>query len=202
MRFCGRMCRVQQTEDHLPHHPDSATLQAGLADVRRSPADHGVVELLVLRPAVDDRVVADAVMADLEHGIVGDTWLDRGNSRTADGAADPLAQVTVMNSRAALLMAGSRERMPLAGDQIYLDLDLSVDNLPPGTVLDFGEAALEVTAAPHTGCSKFAARFGVDALRLTADPDGRQLRLRGINARVVRRGEIRAGSRVRVLRPQ
>lgn len=188
--------------DHATHHPDSATLQAGLADVRRSPTDQGTVELLVVRPAVDERIVADTVTADLEQGIVGDTWLERGNSRTADGAADPQAQITVMNSRAARLMAGSRERMPLAGDQVYLDLDLSIDNLPPGTVLDFGEAALEVTAAPHTGCSKFAARFGVDALRLTADPDGRQLRLRGINARVVRPGVIRAGSTVRAVRPE
>jgi MOSC domain-containing protein YiiM len=118
-----------------------------------------------------------------------------------DGSADPDAQVTVMNSRAALLVASTRERMPLAGDQVYVDLDLSVDNLPTGTVLDFGDAALEVTAAPHTGCAKFSARFGVDALRLTATPEGRSLRLRGINTRVLRGGVIRVGDDVRVVRP-
>ena len=105
-----------------------------------------------------------------------------------------------MNSRAALLVAATRERMPLAGDQVYVDLDLSVDNLPAGTVLDFGDAALEVTAAPHTGCAKFSARFGVDALRLTATPEGRSLRLRGINTRVLRSGVIRIGDVVRVVR--
>jgi hypothetical protein len=195
------MCRVREQEEHKPHHPDMATLQAGLAEVRRSPTDSGTVEMLVLRPAVDVRELVDAVTADMDRGFVGDSWLERGNTRTPDGSADPQAQVTVMNSRAALLMAGQRERIPLAGDQLYLDLDLSVDNLPTGTVLQFSDAALEVTAAPHTGCSKFTARFGVDALRLTAAPDGLRLRLRGINARVVRPGTISVGETVRVVRP-
>jgi len=195
------MCRVTHPEEHRPHHPDAETLQAGLPEVRRSPSDAGVVDMLVLRPAVDVRTVVDAVTADLELGFVGDGWLERGNSRRPDGSADPDAQVTIMNSRAALLMAGQRERMALAGDQVYLDLDLSVDNLPAGTVLDFGKAALEVTPPPHTGCSKFKDRFGIDALRLTADTDGRYLRLRGINARVVRAGTISVGDVARVTRP-
>jgi hypothetical protein len=194
------MWRVTDHEEHKRHHPDTAALQAGLGEVRRSPADSGVVEMLVLRPAVDVRTVVDTVTADVDLGFVGDGWLERGNSRRPDGSADPDAQVTVMNARAALLMAGQRERMPLAGDQVYLDLDLSVDNLPPGTVLDFGNAALEVTAAPHTGCSKFKDRFGIDALRLTADADGLQLRLRGINARVVRAGTISVGDTAKVIR--
>jgi MOSC domain-containing protein YiiM len=192
---------MSDAQTHGPHHVDAATLRAGLAEVRRSPSDAGIVEMLVVRPAVDARSVVDRVQVDLQRGLVGDSWLERGNSRTPDGSADPQAQVTVMNSRAALLMAGQRDRMPLAGDQLYLDLDLSVDNLPTGTVLEFADAALEVTAAPHTGCSKFTARFGVDALRLTATPDGLQLRLRGINARVVRPGAISVGETVRVVRP-
>ncbi len=196
------MWRVAQHEEHVPHHPDSAALQAGLPDVRMSPADAGVVEMLVLRPAVDVRSVVDTATADVDLGMVGDGWRDRGNRRMPGGVADPDDQVTIMNSRAALLMAGRRDRMPLAGDQVYLDLDLSVDNLPSGTVLEFGNAALEVTATPHTGCSKFKARFGIDALRLTADADGRYLRLRGINARVVRSGTISVGDVVRVIRPQ
>lgn len=187
--------------EHAPFHRDADDLAAGLDTVRRSPADSGVVDLLVIRPRVEERQVRDSVELDLERGIVGDTWMERGSSRSADGGPDPDAQVTVMNARAARLVAGDRERMPLAGDQVYVDLDLSTENLPTGTLLDFGDAALEVTASPHTGCAKFSARFGVDALRLTARPEGRLLRLRGINTRVVRAGTIRVGDVVRVVRP-
>jgi hypothetical protein len=188
-------------EEHAAHHRGAEELAAGLESVRSSPRDAGVVDLLVLRPAVDQRETPTEVVADVHEGLLGDTWRARGNRRRPDGSADPEAQVTVMNSRAALLVATTPSRMPLAGDQVYVDLDLSVDNLPTGTVLDFGEAALEVTAAPHTGCAKFSARFGVDALRLTASPEGRELRLRGINTRVLRDGVIRVGDPVRVTRP-
>jgi len=109
--------------------------------------------------------------------------------------------VTVMNIRAARLIAGTDDRVPLAGDQLYLDLDLSTENLPTGTLLEIGEAALRVTDAPHTGCAKFSERFGVEALRLTAKPDGKLLRLRGINTAVARPGVIRRGDTVRVVRP-
>jgi hypothetical protein len=188
-------------EERATQHRDADELAAGLDSVRASSRDEGVVELLVVRPAVGERETPAEVIADLDQGLLGDTWRQRGSRRMADGSADPEAQVTVMNVRAALLMAATRERMPLAGDQVYVDLDLSVDNLPTGTVLDFGDAALEVTAAPHTGCAKFSARFGVEALRLTATAEGRSLRLRGINTRVVRGGAIRVGDRVRVVRP-
>lgn len=188
-------------QEHAIHHRGADELTAGLASVRQTPRDEGVVELLVLRPGVGERETVTEVVIDLAQGCVGDTWRERGNRRRADGSADPEAQVTVMNMRAALLVAATPERVPLAGDQVYLDLDLSLDNLPTGTVLDFGEAALEVTAAPHTGCAKFSARFGVDALRLTATPEGRSLRLRGINTSVLRAGAIRVGDRVRVVRP-
>jgi hypothetical protein len=187
--------------DHSEHHRTAADLEAGLTAVRSSPRDEGAVDLLVRRPAVDVRETPARADVDVALGLVGDNWRERGSRRSADGAADPLAQVTVMNARAALLMAGTRDRVPLAGDQVYVDLDLSEANLPAGTVLDFGDAALEVTAAPHTGCAKFSARFGVDALRLTASPEGRALRLRGINTRVVRAGAISVGDPVRVVRP-
>lgn len=184
-----------------PAHLPADLLDQGLDLVRASPRDAGTVTLLVTRPGVDERVLHDRGELDLVQGLVGDTWAERGSSRTPDGSANPEAQVTVMNSRAALLMAGTSERVPLAGDQVYVDLDLSVENLPTGTVLDFGDAALEVTAAPHTGCAKFSARFGIDALRLTATPEGRRLRLRGINTRVVRAGRIGVGDAVTVIRP-
>lgn len=187
--------------EHLPFHRDPAELEAGLDDVRLSPADAGPLELIVTRPEVGARALLDEAVLDLALGVVGDTWIERGSSRTPDGSANPEAQVTVMNIRAARLVAGADERVPLAGDQLYVDLDLSTDNLPEGTLLEIGDAALRVTAAPHTGCAKFSERFGVEALRLTAKPDGRFLRLRGINTAVVRPGTIRRGDTVRVVRP-
>jgi MOSC domain-containing protein YiiM len=187
--------------EHESFYRSPEELLAGVDRVRESPRDQGVVELVVVRPAKYDRRILDTATLDLELGIVGDTWIERGSSRTADGGPNPEAQVTVMNSRAADLVAATRERWPLAGDQLYVDLDLSTENLPTGTLLRIGEAELEVTAAPHTGCAQFKARFGVEALRLTATADGRFLRLRGINTRVVRGGDIRPGDTIEVVRP-
>lgn len=187
--------------DHAPHHRSPEDLLAGLDSVRESPRDAGLLELVVVRPAPGERDVLAVAHVDPTVGVRGDTWTERGSSRTPDGGPNPEAQVTVMNSRAADLVAGSRERWALAGDQLYADLDVSETNLPTGTRLHIGEAVLEVTAAPHTGCSQFKERFGVEALRLTATPDGRELRLRGINTRVLSAGEIRPGDTVRVERP-
>jgi hypothetical protein len=189
-----------ETTEHTPYHRTPEELLAGVDHVRSSPRDAGVLELVVVRPAKYERRVLDAATLDLGLGVVGDTWIERGSSRTADGGPNPEAQVTVMNSRAADLVAVTRERWPLAGDQLYVDLDLSTENLPTGTILEIGDAQLEVTAAPHTGCAQFKERFGVEALRLTATPDGRFLRLRGINTRVVRGGDVRPGDTVRVVR--
>jgi hypothetical protein len=148
---------------------------------------------------VDEREVVEEAELDLENGLVGDTWLERGSRSTADGSADPKAQLTLMNARLAALVAGPQERWPLAGDQLYVDLDLSKDNLPPGTLLAVGSAVIEATDEPHTGCAKFSARFGSDALRFINSPLGRQLQLRGINARVVESGRVRQGDPIRKL---
>jgi len=190
-----------EMSEHTPFHRTPEELLAGVQHVRESPRDSGVLELVVVRPGKGEREVPEVAEVDLELGIVGDTWIERGSARSADGGPDPDAQVTVMNARAAELVAAARDRWPLAGDQLYVDLDLSTENLPTGTLLRIGDAELEVTAAPHTGCAQFKERFGVEALRLTATPDGRLLRLRGINTRVVRGGEIRPGHRVEVVRP-
>jgi hypothetical protein len=140
--------------------------------------------------------VLDVGMLDLELGLVGDVWLARGSRSRPDGAANPLAQLTLMNARTAELVTGSRERWPLAGDQLYVDLDLSIENLPAGTRLAVGEAVVEITEEPHTGCAKFSARFGSDALKFVNKPPGRELRLRGVNARVVTPGAVRAGDAI------
>lgn len=180
-------------------HATAVALEAGLDEIRQSPADEGVVELIVRRPAVDEREVLDEGVLDVLEGLVGDNWRRRGSSSTADGQADPGAQVTVMNARVAALLAGARERWPLAGDQLYVDLDLAVENLPAGTRLAVGDAVLEVTAVPHTGCAKFTARFGPDAIRFVNGAAGRPLRLRGLNARVVASGTVRRGDAIRKL---
>lgn len=174
-------------------HLSTAELAAGVGEVRNSPSDGGTVELIVRRPAVDGREILAEGTLDTDSGLVGDTWPVRPSSRTADRSAHPDMQLTVMNSRAALLVARHPDRCMLAGDQLYVDLDLSPANLPPGTRLAVGSAVIEVTDQPHLGCAKFAARFGNDAWRFVNSRVGRALRLRGLNARVVAAGTVRPG---------
>lgn len=168
-------------------------LEASLDQIRDSPRDRGPVVLVVRRPAVGVRELPGEAMIDMAGGLAGDNWLARGSRSTPDGSADPHRQVTVMNARVARLVAGGPDRMSLAGDQLYIDLDLSIDNLPAGSLLAVGEAVLQVSDAPHLGCAKFVERFGADAMRFVNSRVGRQLRLRGMNTRVVRPGIVRAG---------
>ena len=107
-------------------------LEQGLDDILASPSDGGVLELVVKRPAVDQREVLEEGFLDLEEGLVGDNWLSRGSHHTPDGAADPDMQLNIMNARVARLVAVDPDRRALAGDQLYVDLDLSPENLPPG----------------------------------------------------------------------
>jgi hypothetical protein len=178
-------------------HRTTAELEAALDDIRRSPADDGVVELVVARPAPGERRLLDEAELDLTVGLVGDNWLARGNRHRTDGSADPEAQLTIMNSRVSRLVAIDPDRRPLAGDQLHVDFDISVDNLPPGSRLALGTAVVEISASPHTGCAKFVERFGREAMRFVNSPLGRQLRLRGVNTRVVVPGTVRPGDAVR-----
>ena len=176
-------------------------LEAGLEQIRRAPSDRGTVELIVVRPAVDERAVVAEASIDLVDGVIGDNWRTRGNHRTFDGSADPLAQVTLVSSRVAAAIAGPHDRWQLSGDQLFVDLDLSRANLPAGTRLAVGSAVLEVTPKPHRGCDKFRARFGTDALRFVNSEVGRELNLRGVNSAVVVAGTVRAGDVIRKLLP-
>ena len=175
-------------------------LEAGLDHIARSPRDEGVVELIVRRPQVGEREILTEAELDPVEGLVGDNWKVRGSSRTPDGSAHPEMQLNIMNSRAIELIAGDRSRWALAGDQLYIDLDLGEGNLPSATRLAVGPAIVEVTEPPHNGCKKFAERFGLDALKFVNSKRGRALHLRGINAKVVRPGVVRVGDPVRRMR--
>lgn len=176
-------------------------LEAGLDRVRQSPADAGPLRMIVQRPAVDQREVVAEGTLDVDAGLVGDSWLARGSPRTPDGGPNPAAQVTVINARLIDLLAQTEDRWPLAGDQLVIDIDLSEDNLPPGAQLAIGSAVLEISAEPHTGCAKFAQRFGHQALRFISTPTGQALRLRGVNTRVIQSGPIHLGDLATKLKP-
>ena len=182
-----------------PKHLTTAELEAGLDDIRRSPQDEGVLEMIVCRPLVNEREVLAEGRLDPSQGLVGDSWITRGSSRTADGSAHPEMQLNIMNSRVAALLAQSKDRWPLAGDQLYLDLDLSKDNLPAGARLALGTAVIEVTAQPHLGCKKFVERFGLEAMMFVNSEVGKRLCRRGINAKVVEPGVIRVGEAAKKL---
>jgi len=178
---------------------NSDELEQGLDYILQSPKDEGTVELIVRRPGVDQREVLAAGRLDTEQGLVGDNWLARGSRHMPDSKADPDMQINIMNARVVALVADDPDRRDLAGDQLYVDMDLSPGNLPPGTQLEFGEAIVEVTEPPHTGCKKFAARFGNDAVLFVNAGLGKKLNFRGICAKVVRSGNIKAGDVARKL---
>jgi MOSC domain-containing protein YiiM len=169
-----------------------AELESGLAEIRRAPSEQGVLQMIVCRPQSGARQVVEEAVLDLAQGLVGDNWKERGKP-------DPERQLTIMNSRAAALVAQQKDRWPLAGDQLYIDIDLSEQNAPAGTRFSIGAAVIEVTPLSHTGCKKFVERFGLDAMKFVNSPIGKQLHLRGVNAKVVQGGVIRVGDAVRRL---
>ena len=166
-------------------------LKAGLNDIRQSPKDHGAVQMIVCRPETHQREVLTLGELDTGEGLIGDNWLRRSSSGRADCSAPLETQLNIMNARAIALVAITKERWPLAGDQIYVDLDLSKENLPAGTQLRLGSAIIEVSSIPHSGCKKFVARFGLEAMKFVNSRLGKQLCLRGINARVVKSGTFK-----------
>ncbi|MEP5764524.1 MAG: hypothetical protein ABJ308_08015 [Halieaceae bacterium] len=178
-------------------HTSAKELEDGLEAIRLSPKDCGLVEQIVCRPGVGERQELEAAELDVSLGLVGDNWLARGNRKTDDGAAHPEMQLNLMNSRAITLIARDRERWKLAGDQFFVDLDLSPENLPPGTRLAIGQACIEITAEPHLGCKKFIERFGKDAAIFVNSAVGKSLNLRGINAKVIQPGIVKLRSEIK-----
>jgi hypothetical protein len=174
-------------------------LAAGLTDIQKSPRDEGALQLIVRRPGVDQRELLTEGQLEPAKGLVGDSWSRRRSSRTPDGSPHPDMQLNIMNARVIALIAQHKDRWPLAGDQLYVDLDLSAENLPAGTRLALGSAVIEVTSQPHTGCRKVTEHVGTEATRFVNSTDGKALRLRGVNAKVVQPGTIRVGDLARKL---
>ena len=184
----------------VARHLTTEELEAGLDAIRRAPAEEGTVELIVRRPAEGEREVLSEGTLDLDQGLVGDRWSAHRSSKTPDGSPNRETQLTLMSARVVgLVAAGDRDRWALAGDQIYVDLDISEANLPAGTRLSLGSAVIEVTPEPHTGCVKFMSRFGKDAHRFVNTKPYRHLRLRGLNAKVIEPGTVSSGDTIRKL---
>ena len=172
-------------------------LEAGLEVIRQSPKDFGVLELISRRPNTDEREVVSEAQLHPSLGLMGDNWKSRGGHTPPNSEASPDMQLNVMNARVIELITQDKLRWALAGDQLFVDFDLSESNVPPGTRLVVGAAVIEVTAPPHLGCKKFSARFGQDALKFVNSPEGRQLHLRGVNAKIVQAGLIRTGVKIK-----
>ena len=172
-------------------------LEAGMEDIRNAPKDDGTLRMIVRRPQPDERDILEQGELSLSEGLVGDNWKIRGSRHTPDGSAMLDAQVTIMNARVIGLLAQGEERWALAGDQLYVDFDLSDENIPPGTRLAIGSAMVEVSAQPHSGCKKFSDRFGVEAMKFVNSSEGKRLHLRGINGKVIQAGSIQVGDKVK-----
>lgn len=175
-------------------------LWASLEQLDPFPTDTGTIKMIVRRPESDAREEIKQGKLDITEGLVGDNWLTRGSSSTPDGSAHPEAQITLMNSSVINTITGNdQSRWELAGDQIFVDFDLSQDNLPAGSRIQIGDAILEISQKPHTGCGKFARRFGTYARKWVMSEKGKQLRLRGVNARVIQGGTININDRIQKL---
>ncbi len=175
----------------------TSELELGIDKIKQSPQDNGILEMIVRRPEVEAREVIHSGEINLIYGLEGDNWKTRGSSSTPDGSANPEAQITLMNTRVIQLLSGDKENWKWAGDQLYVDMDLSMENLPPLSMLQVGSVILQISAKPHTGCKKFSARFGIDALAFISTPLGKSLRMRGVNAKVIQAGEIKVGDVVK-----
>ena len=181
------------------HHFSEAELVAGLPQVGQSPADSGTLVQIIVRPDKELRELPQSCTVTPEAGIPADRWARYCEHKLSDGRLNPETQITLMNSRSLGLVAGDRERWPLAGDNLIVDLDLSESNIAPGQRLKIGEAILEITAKPHNGCAKFSKRFGAEALKFVNSPEGKKLRLRGVHARFVQAGRVTIGDRIKKL---
>jgi len=188
--------KKQATLDGINQEKALVELEACLPDILASPKSAGHVAMIVCRPRADDRKMLDSCELTISDGLLGDNWKQRGQWRAPDKPANIDTQLTLMNVRAIKAIAADQAQWPLAGDQFFVDLDLSIQNLPPGTKLKIGTAEIEVTAEPHLGCRKFSDRFGRDAVMFVNSDQGKRINLRGINAKVVKEGTVSIGDSI------
>jgi MOSC domain-containing protein YiiM len=183
----------------MPRHLTRSELEAGLPDIMAAPADQGLLKGIVVRPVSGERLDLPSCEISLAGGVHGDRWADGCWMTTDDGRPHPDVQICIMSARCIGLIAQERANWPSAGDNLFIDMDLSPTNMPPGERLAIGSAIIEITPIPHNGCDKFVARYGRDACVFVNTGAGKRLRLRGIYARVVQDGRISVGDRVRKL---
>jgi MOSC domain-containing protein YiiM len=173
-----------------------AELNQGLEHIQNSPNDDGILQMIVIRPATNERVALEKCPISSKFGVHGDNWAIKCWKTLPDGSPHPEVQIAITNSRCIALLARDKSRMPLAGDNLYVDLNLSDDNLRAGQKLAIGSAIIEITAHAHNGCAKFKARYGPDAVQFVNSPIGKKLHLRGIYAKVVQDGVVQVGDRI------
>lgn len=178
-------------------HLTMQQLKDGLDRIKKSPNDNTLVDMIVCRPSEGSRKILQEGFLDKGKGLKGDNWIDRGSSKTIDGCSHPEMQLNIMNSRSIALIAQQKNRWQLAGDQLFIDINLTDKNIPAGTRLSIGDAIIEVTAIPHNGCKKFTERFGIDAVKFVNSPIGKELHLRGVNAKIIKSGKINVGDMVK-----
>jgi MOSC domain-containing protein YiiM len=179
-----------------PRHLGLDELNAGLDRILATPKDQGRLEAIVARPAHGERLDLATAELSLAGGVAGDHWAKGCWKSLPDGRPDRDVQICIMNARCIGLIAQARSNWPPAGDNLFIDMDLTPGNLPPGTRLAIGSAVIEITAIPHNGCDGFIARYGRDACIFVNTGEGKRLRLRGIYARVVKDGRVSVGDRV------
>ena len=172
-------------------------LKTFMPHILDAPKDDVALDLVVVRPDRDIRELPKRARVTAKDGVVGDHWITGSGLRNDDGTGLVDAQICMMMSRVIEAIASSQENWPPAGDNLFLDMDLTPSNMPPGTRFSIGTAEFVVTPQPHNGCQKFIDRYGRDACLFVNTGEGRNLRLRGIYSRVTRDGEISPGDRLR-----
>lgn len=170
------------------------SLNDSFSDILDSPITNGTIELIVCRPKTNARKILTEAELTIEEGLVGDCWKNKRNFMRKDGLPDVEVQLTLMNSRCINAIAGSKEFWPLAGDQLFVDLNLCKTVLQPKQQLKINDAIIEITDVPHLGCSKFSKRFGSDALKFVNSKNGKLHNLRGVNAKIIQPGVIKTGA--------